>query len=245
MVFEKVIWTRSATTDDSEWCDPLDLGKTIDLKLRGEVHKSNLDVIVINYPGYGSRPNGYEDKYTKLADFLVEREVGSVVRLQNHHFSGFNYPTHLVENLRYVIDSILETPEDFCGSSDPDLYLMGFSAGASAIAAVAHEYDAVKKMLLMAPSSDAGMDKIFEGIGKFTGDLSICVGEKDNVVKTMPDLINDAAVNASSSQYVKVPDCDHQFKGKQNGMIMSKSPLWAFAGEKTFPSPEGGKVLYE
>ena len=33
--------------------------------------------------------------------------------------------------------------------------------------------------------------------------------------------------------------------GETNGKIMSKAPLWAFAGDETFPSPEGGIELYD
>src|SRR3989344_1351842 len=47
-----------------------------------------------------------------------------------------------------------------------------------------------------------------------------------------------------SRHLVVLPNCDHQFRGRVNGQIMSKAPLWAFAGEATFPSPEGGTVLY-
>ena len=42
-----------------------------------------------------------------------------------------------------------------------------------------------------------------------------------------------------------IPNCNHQFFGEANGKIMSKAPLWAFAGDTTFPSPEGGKKLYD
>jgi hypothetical protein len=41
-----------------------------------------------------------------------------------------------------------------------------------------------------------------------------------------------------------VPDCDHHFTGEVNGRILGKAYLWAFAGDDTFPSPDGGVLLY-
>ena len=84
-----------------------------------------------------------------------------------------------------------------------------------------------------------------KGLAKFRGDVYIAVGDREEVVgpeagKTFYDLATAARVR----KLVIVPNCNHQFFGEANGKIMSKAPLWAFAGDTTFPSPEGGKVLY-
>jgi hypothetical protein len=42
-----------------------------------------------------------------------------------------------------------------------------------------------------------------------------------------------------------VPNCDHGFSGEMNGRIFGKAYLWAFAGDGSFPSPEGGVHLYD
>jgi hypothetical protein len=42
-----------------------------------------------------------------------------------------------------------------------------------------------------------------------------------------------------------VPACGHGFAGETNDRILSKAYLWAFAGDDSFPSPDGGVPLYE
>jgi hypothetical protein len=38
-------------------------------------------------------------------------------------------------------------------------------------------------------------------------------------------------------------ECDHGFTGVTNGKILSKAYMWAFGGDTSFPSPNGGLVL--
>ncbi len=52
------------------------------------------------------------------------------------------------------------------------------------------------------------------------------------------------ATKAKLRKVVTVPDYDHQFTGETNGRILSKAYLWAFKGDETYPSPEGGIKLY-
>lgn len=56
---------------------------------------------------------------------------------------------------------------------------------------------------------------------------------------------DSGASDARKKALVVIPDCDHQFQGLVNGKIMSKAPFWAFADDESFPSPEGGTILYE
>jgi hypothetical protein len=151
-----------------------------------------------------------------------------------------------VDDLRATIDYALANAGSICSTREPDLYLMGISAGAGAIAVVAAEYRQIKKVLLLAPSVDAGKAAIEEAFGKFRGEAYIAVGEYDECVgKEAGDYFLGLATAASKKTLVVTPNCDHQFQGLVNGKIMSKAPFWAFAGDESLPSPEGGVILYD
>lgn len=93
---------------------------------------------------------------------------------------------------------------------------------------------------------DAGKAAIEEAFGKFRGEVYIAVGEDDECVgREAGDYFLGLATGASKKTLVVIPNCDHQFQGSINGKIMSKAPFWAFADDESFPSPEGGVILYE
>jgi len=164
----------------------------------------------------------------------------------NPDFPNLPYPKGMIDNFRFVLDYCLSNGRELSGKEDPSLYLMGFSAGASTIAAVSGDYPSVKKILLMAPSGDAGQEAVERGLGKFTGEVYIAVGENDEVVGLRAGKIfYDLATSAKVRKLEIIPNCNHQFFGETNSRIMSKAPLWAFAGDTTFPSPKGGKKLYD
>jgi len=151
----------------------------------------------------------------------------------------------MINNLRKMIEYSLTNSKKIANCKNPKLYLMGFSAGASTIAAVSAEYSEVEKILLMAPSGDAGLDNCRKNLAKFSGEVYIAIGDKDDVVGTEAGKIfYDLVKAASKKELVIIPNCDHQFRGEINGKIMSVAPLWAFAQNKTFPSPDDGIVLY-
>jgi hypothetical protein len=70
------------------------------------------------------------------------------------------------------------------------------------------------------------------------------VGDHDAVGPEGGKKYERAFTNAAKKELVVISGCDHQFQGTRNGQIMAKAPLWAFAGDTSFPSPEGGVVLY-
>jgi pimeloyl-ACP methyl ester carboxylesterase len=204
------------------------------------------NVIIINYPGYGGDIDGYQGKYRTLATLIRRRGLGAVIRMGNRYDYGFLYEKSAVADLRATIDYALANAEKICATREPDLYLMGFSAGAGAIAIVAPDYPQVKRVLLIAPSVDAGKSAIEEAFGRFRGDVYIAVGEYDECVgKEAGEYFLELATGARQKKLVIIPDCDHQFQGWINGKIMSKAPFWAFAGDESFPSPEGGVLLYD
>jgi dienelactone hydrolase len=216
------------------------------LELEVAIHPLSNGVIIVNYPGITGDIDGYNNKYSKQADFIQEKGIGAVVRMGNPVYDKLPYPQGMIDNFRYVIDHCLSHGKELSGKAKPVFYLMGFSAGASTIAAVAGDYSAVEKILLMAPSGDAGQKATEKGLAKFEGEVYIAVGARDEIVgPEAGQIFYDLATAARVRKLVIVPNCDHQFRGERNGRIMSKAPLWAFAGDNSFPSPEGGKKLYD
>lgn len=220
--------------------------KVIEVKLPIAIHQNNQKsgIIIISYPGFNGDINGYNNKYLALADFMQERIGATVIRSGNHYYLNLDYRESVQDDLRAVIGYALKNSKEICGSENPILYLMGFSAGASAVAAISYEYPAVKKILLMAPSGDAGPEALEKGLSEYTGEVFIAVGTDDEVVGSESAKIFAHHVKKTSAQYVIIPNCDHQFRGTENGMIMSNAPIWAFKGGIKFPTSEGGKVLY-
>lgn len=239
---------RIGIADDSYLQDGKFVGQEFPLEVQLKIHPNKNGIVVINYPGCNGDIDGYNNKYGNLANYVREK-IGTVLRTDNPVYGGFEYKNSVQDNLRAIIDYALQNAPEISGINKDELtiYLMGFSAGASAIAAVAHEYPQVKKILLMAPSGDAGMKSITEGLSKYSGECNIVVGENDEIVG--PEAGNrfaELATSASLIRNVLISNCDHQFRGETNGRIMSAAPLWAFSGiGGKSPSPEDGIKLYD
>jgi alpha/beta superfamily hydrolase len=217
----------------------------VELKLPIAVH-SNLLVgkIIVSYPGFQGNIDGYNNKYMKLANFL-QQKVCAVIRSGNNYYQGFDYAKSIQDDLEMIIQYALKNSVTICGHKNPDLYLMGFSAGAAAITAVAYKYPSVKKILLISPSGDAGERDTKKGLAEFMGEAYIVAGAEDDIVGTdAAPRIYSLIKKASVHKMVIIPDCDHQFRGEKNGRIMSVAPLWAFVGKKDFPSTKGSIKLY-
>ena len=212
------------------------------------VHPSKQSgVIVINYPGFMGDIDGFNDKYKKLADFMSGPcAIGTVVRMGNERDPSCNYSESVVDDLASVIRFCSERSTKLCRASTPRIFLVGFSAGASAIAALASEFPSVEKILLVAPSGDAGARRIKESLPKYTGELYAVVGSHDEVVGAgAAEMFSSLAQRATVNRYYVVPDCDHQFRGETNGYIMSALPNWAFSLHgKGQPCQESGIRLY-
>jgi hypothetical protein len=222
-------------------------GKNINKDIPAIIHHGNKNgVVIINYPGANGHIDGYENKYEKLANFLTGKNLGTVIRLGNHPIPGIDWETSTQEVLQHTIDHALENSVELAGTNTPTIYLMGASAGASAIAAVCSLYDEVKKVLLIAPSADAGWEAMENGLFNYTNELYITAGEDDIFIGMhIAPLCHKVAVNAAKVELITIPNCDHQFRGQENGKIFSKAPLWAFSEDITYPSSDGGVVLYD
>lgn len=204
-------------------------------------------VIVINYPGFMGDIDGFNDKYKKLADFMSGPcAIGTVVRMGNECDPSRRYSESVVEDLASVIRFCSERSTKLCRSSTPRIFLVGFSAGASAIAALASDFTSVEKILLIAPSGDAGARTIKQNLPKYTGEFYAVVGSQDEVVgASAAETFSSLATRASVNRTLIVPDCDHQFKGEPNGYIMSALPAWAFTRRgEGIPCQESGIKLY-
>jgi predicted esterase len=150
------------------------------VKLPIIIHPKNSGIIIINYPGFNGEINGYNNKYRTLAKLMQER-IGAVIQSGNQYHEMLDYKESVKDDLRAVIEYSLENAENICQTKIPTIYLVGFSAGASAIAAVAHEYPAVSKILLISPSADAGFESLQKGLSEYTGEVYILSGSNDDV----------------------------------------------------------------
>lgn len=228
----KLKWTKSKN------------GISLDFELDVTIHPFNNGKIIINVPGADGSIDGYNDKYIKIADYLIENKIGAVVRIPNISSFGFGWDINLRETLSYVLNHAKE----ICGSNKPEIYLMGTSAGAGAIAMTAWEYPEVTKILLTEPAIVFSGEHGAKGIKQYKGEVVIVVGKGDYALgKQIGDKFFDYFINAKHKEIFEIPNCDHSFKGEINGRILSEAPIYAFKeGNKIkFPDPNGGIKLYD
>ena len=168
-------------TLDLPWGD-----ETLERKLFVAIHPARASRIVVMIPGCDGTLAGYERKYAKLASYLVEAGLGAVVRTGNPMLPGLPYESVCQTNLRGVVDGALERSREICGEAAPELLLVGWSAGASAIAAQAAQIPQVTGILLFAPSGDAGEADLRAGLERYEGELFVVAAADDAVVQDLP-----------------------------------------------------------
>lgn len=206
------------------------------------VHYNNSGRIIINCPGYQGTIGGYNDKYEKMAFWMRSANLGAVVRM------GYQNQEPLDRPLCRVIDYALYDAINICGSPHPELFLMGTSAGAGIVAAIAHRYKEVSRILLIAPGWDMGVREIEDGLPRFRGEVYLVIGKQDTTVYPESAQRMEQLVIGTSKHHelFEIDDCDHWFTKPKNGMILSKAPFYAFSkGDKpSFPDHVGGMLLY-
>lgn len=231
---------------EETWSFDLPLpGGSLERKLFVAIHPARATRIVVMIPGCNGSLDGYERKYAKLASYWVESGLGAVVRTGNPMIPGLPYEQVCQATLRGVVLGALARAQEICGAASPEVLLVGWSAGASAIAAQAADLPQVEGALLFAPSGDAGEADLIAGLERYAGDLFVVAGADDEVVQDLPRHLFGLATRARRKEFVSLPDCDHQFRGAANGRVMSQVPLWAFAGAEAFDDPKGGIHLYD
>ena len=208
-----------------------------------KIHSNDSGKIIINYPGAEGDIDGYNRKYETLANHIQDSGLAAVVRSGNPFVPVHGW-TH---NLREMIHYSLENSKKICGLDKPELWLMGFSAGAGAIAMIAWEFPEISKILIIAPAKGVGEQKLLEGLNRYSGEAYILVGDSDEVV-SIDDCkqMYEALDHAKHRELIVIPNCDHQFRGEENGHILSQAPFYAFGDEKIsdFPNPKAGIKLY-
>ncbi len=222
------------------------LGEEYHLNLEIAVHPNKSGKIIINYPGLLGSREGFKNKYQKLAQYMQGEGLGAVIRAHGPGFPSFAGFTDDVL-LRRVLTYALENTLNICGTKNPEIFMVGTSAGAGAVAASAAESENVKKILLIAPGANIGLKALIKGLKLFKGEVCIVIGEDDeNVGASNGQYFYDFASGASYRKIFFIPNCDHQFTGKTNGKILSRAPFYAFAEGKrpNFPDPENGIILY-
>ena len=232
-------------------------GQAVPYEVPLSAYPTRSGVIVVNAPGAGELKGGRLDRWHTIARDLQARGVATFVTHNPPRADAqFKYPdepysyrdaswnTIAVESMAHVVDYALENATALCGVATPTVYLSGFSAGGSTCGAVAHRYPQVKRVLLLSAYDSVG-DPFYEGIGQFSGEIYSAYGALDLVAKMLAYMLQYLAPAASGLHVEEVPDCDHGFRGVTNGRVLSKAFSWAFAGDDTFPSPEGGLTLYE
>lgn len=217
---------------------------SMEFDLSIDIHPHINNKIIINIPGVDGSINGYKDKYKTLADHMIEKGLGAVVRIPNNYTFGFGWDI----NLRQTIHYCLANSNIICGSSNPEIMLMGFSAGAGAIGMLAWEYPEISKILLLEPALAVGEVQVLSGLKQFTGEAYVIVGSGPNALG--PDVGNkvlESLIKANKKELFVIDNCDHQFKGETNSRIISQAPIYAFSDNNkiNFPNPKGGFKLYD
>ncbi len=211
---------------------------------------------IIQAPGTGEEKEGVENRYVRLGEFLQDRGLGTLVSFNPPRPDAqFKYPHEpysyrdaswnriYVESMAYTVEHCLKNASQLCGVTDPEVYVAGFSSGGSVAGAVAPFFPAITKILLV--SAYDSVDRFFlAGLRRYTGEVYVAYGEEDFPAGVLAMMMPSLSRSASAVQARAVPHCDHHFTGEVNGRILSKAYLWAFAGDDTFPSPDGGIPLY-
>ena len=232
-------------------------GQEVPYELPVTAYPSNSGFILVNSPGSGELKDGRYNRWANLARELQSRGMLSMVTYnvprpdaqfvnptEPYAYQNASWNRILVEGLAHVIDYALERRRQLCGSSNPIMYLSGFSSGGSAVGAVAFRYSEIKRILLNSTYDSVG-DYFYAAIPQFTGRIYVAYGANDPLAKFLAYVLQFGASAAESLHVREVPDCDHRFRGPTNGKILSKAFLWAFGEDDTFPSPEGGLDIYE
>src|SRR5262249_34543659 len=111
-------------------------------------HPATSAKLVIIYPGLNATLEGESRHFTRahpfryrlLAERLQSEGVAAVLRVANPPGGYYGDGQVALDRLRRAIDYGLGHAQSLCGHRRPALYLLGFSAGAGAAAALAADY---------------------------------------------------------------------------------------------------------
>jgi len=191
------------------------------------VHLARDGNIIIHQPGFYENADGYKFKYRSLGEHMQSSGY-AFIRMDCKERDFHTFTETLYDDLRFVIEYALKKSRRLCKSRNPSIYLMGYSMGTNSVAAVAHEYSQVQKILLMGAAPDnSSFDAVKEGLPRFTGDVYIVEGDGDEYANGK--IFHDLATSAGVRELVTIPGVDHHFK--RHDEVYSQAPLWAFRGD--------------
>ncbi len=210
---------------------------TADLEIA--VHALFSQTVVLFFPGSSESLDSSALPFSFMANNVQEAGLGAAVRCNNPLPGEASRTEMLRGHLQQLLQYVRENARSICGMEQPELAMVGYSAGASAVAAFAAEYPEVKKILLLAPSFDVTPDVLERGLGKFRGEVYIVVGQLDELL-TDSDAhwFFEAATSAQKKRCVRIPNCNHSFDGEYNQSLVRHAPLWAFGDNPEFPPVE-------
>lgn len=117
--------------------------------------------LIIQAPGTSEVKEGAENRYVRLGELLQARGIATLVSFNPPRPDAqFKYPNEpysyreaswnriYVESMAYVVEHCLKSAAQFCGATEPEVYLAGFSSGGSVAGAVAPFFPAITKILL-------------------------------------------------------------------------------------------------
>jgi hypothetical protein len=218
--------------------------------------------LIIQAPGTGEIKEGTGNRYVRLGEYLQTQSIATFVTFNPPSPDGqFDHPDEpysyreaswnriYVEGMAFLVEHCLARSKDLCGVNAPEVYLAGFSSGGSVVVTVASFFAAVKKILLISTYDSVGVGSMgwyyLSGLRRYTGEVYVAYGEQDAPAAMLAMTLPALARSATAVHARGVPDCEHTFDGETNGRILSKAYLWAFFGDDTFPSRDGGVPLYD
>jgi hypothetical protein len=213
--------------------------------------------LMIQAPGADEAKEGAWNRYVRLGEHLQAGNIATMVSFnppwpdaqgkypdEPYSYRDASWNRIYVEGMAHLVEHCLTSAEPLCGTKEPEVYLAGFSAGGSVAVAVAPLFTAVRRILLVSAYDSVGWF-FLHGLRHYTGEAFVAYAEGDTPAMALAMTLRSFARRASGVHAQGVPNCDHAFSGETNGQIFGKAYQWAFAGDGSFPSPEGGVRLYD
>ena len=222
-------------------------GQEVPYELPVTAYPSNSGFILVNSPGSGELKDGRYNRWANLARELQSRGMLSMVTYnvprpdaqfvnptEPYAYQNASWNRILVEGLAHVIDYALERRRQLCGSSNPIMYLSGFSSGGSAVGAVAFRYEEIKRILLCSTYDSVG-DYFYAAIPQFAGRIYVAYGANDPLAKFLAYVLQFGASAAESSTSARSPTATTASAAPATAKSSAKPSSGLLA--KTTPSP--------
>jgi len=232
-------------------------GQTVPYEVPFVAFPTTSGKLMIQAPGAGEAKEGAWNRYVRLGEFLQARNIATLVSFnppwpdaqgkypdEPYSYRDASWNRINVEGMAHLVEHCLANAEPLCGPKAPEVFLAGFSAGGSVAVAVAPLFAQVRKILLVSAYDSVGWF-FLHGLRHYAGEVYVAYAEGDFPAVALAMTIQSLARKASAVHARGVPNCDHGFSGETNGKVLGKAYLWAFAGDGSFPSPEGGVHLYD